>query len=489
MVLHPRKFVRDLAGVVVSQYLARAAVLARGVVTAAVFGPAGYGAWNALNLIIDYGSYASAGALQGLELKLPSAVEKQDWKRAAARIAGAWTMVLAGGALFAVVLLIYLSTGFRAIESSWGILAPLLMMVAALVQLVIQYHASVLRSFNDFATVSKGLAVQALLGAGVGLALIGRFGVWGLLGGWLFGSLVSLAILRRGSRPVTLVPGEPRMGLALVKAGFPIFGFFVASLILRSLDRIAFVRHAGPEALGYYSLGLMVAGLIVHVPESAAAVLYPRIAAAMHGARDERRTRSELERTQRSLAVLMPLLVGPGVLVSGPVVAWLLPAYVEGLGALRWLALGALLLSASALPAYWLLGAGKSRALLGLAAGSAVVTAILVFGTASRSPEPGAIAIATCLGYAVFATSLVLRASVELYPTPAERARFVVTSFAPAAAAAAVFVAVWPLRSSVGLATVAALFVVGYLPVLWWFGRGIGLKQLAQEWLAGRPSP
>jgi len=63
--MHPRKLVRDSLGVALSSYLARLALLVRGVVAAAVLGPRGYGGWNALNLILDYGSYATCGALQG----------------------------------------------------------------------------------------------------------------------------------------------------------------------------------------------------------------------------------------------------------------------------------------------------------------------------------------------------------------------------------------------------------------------------------------
>src|SRR5260370_34103773 len=71
--MHPRKLVRDSLGVALSSYLARLALLVRGVVTAAVLGPRGYGSWNALNLIVDYGSYATCGALQGLHPELPPA--------------------------------------------------------------------------------------------------------------------------------------------------------------------------------------------------------------------------------------------------------------------------------------------------------------------------------------------------------------------------------------------------------------------------------
>src|SRR6267143_3782050 len=104
--MHPRKLVRDALGLALSSYIARAALLVRGVVAAAALGPKGYGGWNALNLILDYGSYATLGALQGLDLELPAAVAgapKGHLPEPARRLlAGAWWVVALGGALFSV---------------------------------------------------------------------------------------------------------------------------------------------------------------------------------------------------------------------------------------------------------------------------------------------------------------------------------------------------------------------------------------------------
>ncbi|MBI3540238.1 MAG: hypothetical protein HY076_08200, partial [Candidatus Eisenbacteria bacterium] len=257
LTVHPRRLVRDAMSMALSQYVARIALLARGLVAAAALGPLGYGAWNALNLLLDYGSYASCGALQGLDLALPPEVARGDRAAAARVMRGAWTVVAAGGAAFAIGAAIYLASGAHAVAAPWGIAAPLLMVAAALIQLALQYHLGALRAHGAFAAASAAQAVQAVAGGGLGLALVWRSGVWGLLGGWLAGSLAALIVARRGPVRPPLVPGSVADGAALVRTGFPIFGFFTASLVLRSADRIAFVRYAGTAGLGQYSLGLM----------------------------------------------------------------------------------------------------------------------------------------------------------------------------------------------------------------------------------------
>jgi len=490
--VHPRKAVRDILAVAMGQYVARAVLLLRGVVAAAVLGPRGAGGWNALNLVLDYGAYASLGAVDGLELRLPGAVGHGDRERAERLMRGAWAVVLLGMALLAGGLALYLASGTRAIEVAWGWRAPALMLVAGLVQLAIYYHASSLRAHGDFGVVSGALAMQALVGGGLGVALVPRLGVWGLIGGWIVGGLVAVALLRRAPHKVPLAPGRLRDGLELVAAGLPVFGYFATTLIVRTADRMALVRHGEVESLGHYSLGLMAAGLVLYLPEATAAVLYPRIAAAAHGARDLERTREEVARAQRGLGLTLPLVVGFGVLWAGPLVAWLLPAFRPGVPALRVLALGASALGASSLPAVWLLGSGRAPTLLPVAAAAATAAGLLVFAVAARDPRPASVAIAAAGGYTIFAVTLVVTASRSLFAEAAARLRFAFESFAPALWGAGLslgLAAVGPGDSAPAAAVRTLAFLAGYIPVLLWLGRGSGLWRLAREWISSRVAP
>src|SRR2546426_769750 len=84
----PRGLIRDALAMASSQYASRAALLVRGLAAAAVLGPHGYGGWNALNLIFDYGAYSPGGALHGLDLELPPAVAQGDGARQRRLMAG-----------------------------------------------------------------------------------------------------------------------------------------------------------------------------------------------------------------------------------------------------------------------------------------------------------------------------------------------------------------------------------------------------------------
>jgi O-antigen/teichoic acid export membrane protein len=507
--VHPRKFVRDSLGVALSSYIARVALLVRGVVAAAVLGPRGYGDWNALNLILDYGSYATCGALQGLDLELPAVCAGAPDARlpAPARrlLAGAWSAVGLGGILFSAVVVVALASGRPAMAHSLGVRAPLLMLAAALLQLAIQYHASALKARAEFGTVSRAAAWQVLIGGGAGVALVWRFGIEGMLWGWLAGAVIALGLLRRRAA-IPLLPAHPATGWSLVRAGFPVFAFFTASLVLRSVDRLALLHYGNTAGLGHYSLGLMAAGLVLYLPESAASVLYPRVAAAARARPAAElpaggvpgppaawaRVQLDVTRAQLALTVALPLMVALAMLWATPLVAIVLPAFREAMPALRLLAVGALMLGAATIPGYFMLGAGHAPRLLLFGIAAAAFNAALVFLVAARTPRPTPVALASATGYAIFGLGMVALAARELFAHGAERRRFLLASFVPALWASALALvacrigpeASWPAALARSVAVTA-----GYVPVLWWFGRGVGLKRLAREWLLARQVP
>jgi O-antigen/teichoic acid export membrane protein len=394
--------------------------------------------------------------------------------------------------VFALGTMIYLATGTRMIAWTWGPGAPALMLVAVALQLAIQYHASALRAHGEFQRVSVALAVQALLGGGLGIALVGSHSIWGMLWGWITGSLAALVWMRAGPVRPTLTPGSLAEGRALVRLGLPMTAYFVLSVVLRSLDRLALVHFSGREGLGLYTLGLMAAGLILYLPEAAAAVLFPRMSAAARGAREAEGTRVEVMRAQRAITVTLPPLVAVAMVWAGPLVPVLLPAFRDGVPPLRVLAVAALLLSASTLPGYGLLARGVRGTLLTMSALVVVVTAVLVFSVAAHDHRPATIAVASAFGYGSFALGLVALAAPHMCASRSEWTAFMAASFLPAAWAGASALAACAIGGpeTMAAALLRSLAVVAaYLPILWVWGRGVGLRHLVREWLLGRRVP
>jgi hypothetical protein len=148
------------------------------------------------------------------------------------------------------------------------------------------------------------------------------------------------------------------------------------------------------------------------------------------------------------------------------------------------------LLAAGTVPAYVLLGNGHVGRLLAVGVVAAGVTGILVFGTAARDPRPTAVALAATLGYAVFAFGLVALAARELFDAGSTRTAFVLASAVPALWGGALALAASGIGDSESIGATllrSAAVTLGYLPVLWWFGRGLGLRRLARDGIVARP--
>src|ERR1044072_4351966 len=92
------QFTRDSLGLAFTQYLVRAMSMARGFVAAKMLDPLAFGAWNALQLMMDYGGLAPLGTQQGLDQLVPARLVEGDPRRASRLHQGALVHVLAGPA-------------------------------------------------------------------------------------------------------------------------------------------------------------------------------------------------------------------------------------------------------------------------------------------------------------------------------------------------------------------------------------------------------
>jgi hypothetical protein len=98
------------------------------------------------------------------------------------------------------------------------------------------------------------------------------------------------------------------------------------------------------------------------------------------------------------------------------------------------------------------------------------------------------VALAACAGYGVFAAVIATLAARDLRPGPGGRLAFAASSFLPAVWAAGVAflacrVGAEASALAAGVRTVAV--ALAYAPLLWWLGRGLGLRALAHQWVRG----
>ncbi|MFI5370940.1 MAG: oligosaccharide flippase family protein [Candidatus Eisenbacteria bacterium] len=490
--MHPRKIIRDFVGIAGSQYLVRLVLMARGVIAARMLGPAAFGLWNGLSLVIEYGMQSQLGTLQGLDQAVPPRIVEGD-PRALVRIkrAGLFNLLVFGLG-FTALCGIYFLRSPGAIRVFWGETGLVLAGLTALLINVSNYHNTLLRSHGDVGSVSAWTMLQGLIGAVLGVALIPRFGAWGLLLGWIAGTVLALGYVRvRGGRRVPITPAWSEDSRLLLTVGFPMFVYVLLNFVMRSLDRLVILRFLGIESLGFYQLAVMAINMLLYLPDSLAYVMYPRILARHHEAgQDPEAVRDPVERAFRFVSLLLPLFCGLAYLAADDAVLWLLPKYRAGVPSLRILCFGAAALGLGSLSSVVLMTLRRQVVLVPVAIGTTLLGALAMVTAARSGFGIRGVAWATLATYAVHSAVMLWFAFGGLHEGPWRRLLNLTRLFTPLALAILIAYgcnSFLPWGNDTGVLAAArlalglALFVGLYLACAAPLGRGIGVKQLALE--------
>ena len=321
---------REFLGFGSSSVILQVSRVVSGLVVAALLGPATWGWWYLLNLIVAYGALTQLGALNGLNREVPAALGRGQAEESVALRRVALGVVLAATGGVSVVLL--------AVAWWWpGIvsLTDLALVVALLItHQAFGYVSTCLKATTNFFVVARLQFVLA-----VGYPVFGIAGAWAYgLPGFIVGQAVAymVATVIASRHPEVVV--APRVDVArvrsLVSIGFPIMLVGVVHTLFSTVDRWVVVAFLGAEPLGYYSLAIMALGAVGLLPQVIAQQLYPRMAHAWAARSDTAELRSLAGRVRRmSFVVVVPVAL-VGLLVAPPAVRALLPAFAAGIPAL-----------------------------------------------------------------------------------------------------------------------------------------------------------
>jgi O-antigen/teichoic acid export membrane protein len=374
-------------------------IAARGVLLAALLGPAAFGSWAMLRLGMRYAAFGTFGIARGLEFELlhPSAVRGRRWRVPAAAALG--FMLLVAGTLAAAALAASVAVAgddLRLLLRGFAAAAP----------------AEALYGYALVCTrVRKSLRHYALLEAGTAgvhvVAAVGFAHLWGLAGAYAGLALANLAGLAVASRWLMLRPRwRPAILVRLLGLGFPVALANAVATLLLTADRWLVAAWGGATMLGYYAFaGSLATGAAV-----LALVVRTAVFADVYGEAQAGRTdaaiRAHLERVVRPFARLVPPVLGAAGIATGPLVAVALPHYGPAIPAARLFVLGGALMGTVNLAAVGAVAAGHQRRLpLYGVAGLAVTLALAAcaLGT-GLGLEP--VAGASVAGLVVFAAGV-----------------------------------------------------------------------------------
>ena len=336
-------FLKEFVLFTVSTVALQASRFGVNLIAARQLGPETFGFWYILNLALAYGGLAHLGVVNGMNRDVPVFRGRGD----AAKVQLIQSVTVAVLLVTTAVSGVALFVGLALWEG--GAPRPALLALAALFVVTQPYLflQMYLKSDGRFTHLSfQQLAFALLFPVGV-IPFTSFYGLSGfIMGQTLVTLVVVLATVRAWTfnlKPVV----DFREVWRLVRVGLPIMLVGLMYTLLTTADRWVITAFLDVQQLGYYSLAIMVLGVLSLVPMVVSQQMYPRMAEAWGRTKAVAEVRGwALKQVGAATAVTLPL-TALLYFAAPPLVRHFLPAYVPGIVALKIILLGPLFLALS----------------------------------------------------------------------------------------------------------------------------------------------
>ncbi len=372
-------------------------------VVAKLLGPKVYGLWNVLALILIYGGYLHLGSLNAMNRDVPLYRGKGDRIRVI-QIRHVTFGIMVISSLIAALLLLCISeylVSDHLLKTSLKLMAGLLIIRRFYVYLQIY-----LMSNKSFGRVSLQQFAYAALFPIITVFLAKEYGI----NGFILGKIVSIFLI--SLLMVKLISFDFRIrfdlqeSIRLIKIGFPMMGVSLLYGLLTTVDRWVILKFLGQLQLGYYSLPIMIFGILSLLPRVISQQIYPRMA-EKYGETSNQRSLKELifKQIKMAIAVTVPLLIMVYFLFP-PFVERFLDAYIPGIPTLKIILIGLLFLPLSGGLNNFLNTVDKQIYCLVVLGLSIIINLVLSISFVKMGMGIEGVAIATSLTYCLY--SLIL---------------------------------------------------------------------------------
>ncbi len=332
-----KQFVKEFLHFSLSTAAVNASKLLTSIFVADLSGPVNFATWNILQPILLYGSIISLGVPNAMNRYVPmltGASRKQqadDWIRFAF-----WFTVSACMAASFLLIAISFFDHFLPFSSN----CLLFMSFLFFAYNIYNFFLFVLKSRVQFDLMSLQLILFAVVWP---IACVVLTWVWGVNGyiiaQFLVYTTISVWIYCRSgvtlTRPSTFTLFRPA-----TVVGFPIMLAGLLLSLMLTVDRWIILQWLGIEAVGHYTVAILVQTTLTILPQVISQQFYPRMAESYGQTRSIRLLRVPVfKQSVVSLGVTLPLLFAV-YLTLPATVSWILPEFSTGVEPARIILLG-----------------------------------------------------------------------------------------------------------------------------------------------------
>lgn len=378
----------------------------RGILLAALLGPAAFGSWALLRLATRYAFLAGLAVSRGLEVELLQTSRDAADARSRASSAALGFMLAVSGVLAGLALV-----AAALVESPTNSLVLQGFAAAVLAEAVYGYalvSTRVRATLRRYALLETGTAALHL---GLGVVLARMFGLAGAFAALALSASAGAAV---ASRWVAMRPRlDPQAVRGMLAVGVPVALTGVVVVLLQTADRWVVAAWGGQELLGYYAFGGALASAGVALALAVRTVVFPEVYGEVKDVGATTALRRHLERSLIPFATLVPPVLGAIGACVGPAVELITPQYAPAIPPARLFLLSGAALGLVNLAAVGAVAAGRQSLLPMYAAGALAVSLALAATALALGLSLEGAAAASLTGHALFAAA-VLRLNATL---------------------------------------------------------------------------
>ena len=416
--------------------LAQLAAIAQSLVVMRLLGPATYGIWLGLTIILTYGGFAHFGAEHGMGIRLPYFRGKGQDSRARAMADSvfiAWTisaiLIASAVAIFAAV-----STSLTPLVREGLLAIALLLPLNQQATFYSRWQGAALTDFklSSILSIIQGWASLVLV-----LPLVFWLGLHGVMIASVAVAFLVYVTWRRG----TAYRFQRRWSIGLlwqaVRVGFPMTLVVLGGGLIQTIDRIVILSLLGARNLGFYGVTSLGGGLVYGLISQAGSAMGPHITIEMGRSADSPRSLERFLVTPTIVfAYLSTFAIALLIVVIPPLVALLLPKYAPGLPAFLIYVPGfyflSIILTANTILTLVLIARRKQRVVLYVQGGGIAIEAGLAFVLIKAGFGLEGAALASTAAYAFYGIGILSLAAKHVLLSRAAIMGFMTRVLTPA---------------------------------------------------------
>ncbi len=447
-------------------------------------GPEAMGVWALLQVVLSYITYTNLGVMSAVCREIPvlRGQKADETQIRNLRDAGySYLSIVAVATCIGLSTAAFLLRGRISQVLVWGLVVAALM---TMLERFVAYSVQVLYTEKKFALVSSFRAYSAVVNAFLVLALSWKWKLYGFYAATVLSFVFDWSYLKLRSGLTFHRTWRGAETWRLIRVGVPITALAFATTFFNSMDRVSIGKFLGLRELGVYTLALMAGRYVFLLPNMFQVVLLPTTLEKFGDADDAgRRKYSTLP--GRLMVLYFSLFLGFIWIASPFFCRLLLPKYVGGLPALRFLIYAY---------AFMALSQQMGHVLFGYRRHLWMIPVALVFAGAfwlacrSLSPNGGITAIAAAMAafqlvYYVIGSWFGLS---KIY-APREIAAHIGFNVLPFAASFAAVLALdrlYPGDTLLAVAVKCAVYAAAWIGLMAWLERETGVFKILKETFA-----